>query len=259
MPSSSLGSIYFLIKDVVTLSIGDLFDGMAAMTIIGEQLFCNWYLDDDLRYRAGAGLRQAVDWMLGDEFAKHTDEELVNRVVAEASMTPLEVSFDEKRKADPIKINVTGRPDYGFDRRPTWTDGIRVTQTIPFKDNRNRDLWRMSTNPCTSNPPYGEIRAEALVVGKEVPVSEADQAMQYIDGVVVKLREYLGRQEAQIQRHNDNLRSRAFPLVQQRRVHFVSRWSSNGGCISIAWPPFGKSSKSRLHPAGSSRRPGLAN
>jgi hypothetical protein len=175
MPSSSLGSIYFLIKDVVTLSIGDLFDGMAAMTIIGEQLFCNWYLDDDLRYRAGAGLRQAVDWMLGDEFAKHTDEELVNRVVAEASMTPLEVSFDEKRKADPIKINVTGRPDYGFDRRPTWTDGIRVTQTIPFKDNRNRDLWRMSTNPCTSNPPYGEIRAEALVVGKEVPVSEADQ------------------------------------------------------------------------------------
>jgi hypothetical protein len=220
MPSSSLGSLYFLIKHVVTLSIGELFDGMATMTIIGEQLFCDWDLDDILHFRAGDGLRHDVDRIREDEFAKRTNEELVEQVVAKASMTLLEVSFDEKRKADPIKINVTGRPDYGSDRRPTWTDGIRVTQTIPFEG--NRDLWRMRTNPCTWNPPYGEIRAEALVVGKEVPVPEADQAMQYIDELVVKLREYLGRQEAQIQRHNDNLRSQAFPLVQQRRVHFDS-------------------------------------
>jgi hypothetical protein len=79
----------------------------------------------------------------------------------------------------------------------------------------------MKPNPRGMNPPHGEIRAQELVIGKEVPEPEVDQAKQYIDEVVEKLREHLGYQEEQLQQHNDNLPDLALRLVKQRRANIT--------------------------------------
>jgi hypothetical protein len=108
----------------------------------------------------------------------------------------------------------------GFGGQPLRINGFRVTKAIPFKG--NHQLWDMKPNPRCMNPPYGEIRAQELVIGKEVPEAEADQVKQYIDEVVEKLRECLGYQEAQLQQHNDSLPDLALRLVQQRRASLAN-------------------------------------
>jgi len=214
-PSTTL---YFLIQDVVTLSIERLFDGMATMAVIGNVLFFRMDLRDTLRRLANDVLYQEFNRLQDGDFAKHTDEKLVEQLVAKASMTPLEVAFDKTPKVEGTTVDVTGRPDYdmGFGGRPLRINGFRVTKAIPFKG--NHQLWDMKPNPRCMNSPRGEIRAQELVIGKEVPEAEADQVKQYIDEVVEKLRECLGYQEAQLQQHNDSLPDLALRLVQQRRA-----------------------------------------
>jgi hypothetical protein len=216
-PSTAL---YFLIKDVVTLSIERLFDGMANMAVIGNVLFRRVDLRDTLQRLAKDVLWQEFDRLQDGDFAKHTDEKLVEQVVAKASMTPLEVAFDIATfKVEGTTVDVTGRFDYNMGGRPLPINGFRVTKAIPFKG--DRQLWNMKPNPRGMNPPHGEIRAQELVIGKEVPEPEVDQAKQYIDEVVEKLREHLGYQEEQLQQHNDSLPDLTLRLVKQRRANIT--------------------------------------
>ena len=178
-PSTAL---YFLIKDVVTLSIERLFDGMANMAVIGNVLFYKVDLSDYLRRLATDELWQEVNRLQDGDFAMHPDEKLVEQVVAKASRTPLEVAFDKAPKVEVPTVDVTGRSDYDM--------GFRVTKAIPFKG--DRQLWDMKPNPRGMNPPHGEIRVQELIIGIKVAASEKDQLVQYIDGVVAKLREHLG-------------------------------------------------------------------
>jgi hypothetical protein len=197
---------------------------MANMAVIGDVLFYKLNLDADLRHKADNGLRQVADRVRKDDFANHTDEELVRRVVADASVTPLQVAFDKaKPEVKETKVDVTGRFEYkGFGDRPARVDGFRVTKTIPFKG--QPDLWNMKTSTWCSSPPRGEIRLHnphALIIGTEVPERETDQAEQYIAEAVAKIREYLERQAVQIEQHNASLPALALPLVQQRRARLA--------------------------------------
>jgi len=179
---------------------------MANMAVIGNVLFYKVDLSDYLRRLATDELWQEVNRLQDGDFAMHPDEKLVEQVVAKASRTPLEVVFDKTTAVD-----VTGRFDH--DR------GFRITKAIPFKG--DRQLWDMKPNPRGMNPPHGEIRVQELIIGIKVAASEKDQLVQYIDGVVAKLREHLGYQAEQLQQHNDSLPDLALPLVQRRRVHFA--------------------------------------
>jgi hypothetical protein len=62
-PSTAL---YFLIKDVVTLSIERLFDGMANMAVIGNVLFRRVDLRDTLQRLAKDVLWQEFDRLQGN-------------------------------------------------------------------------------------------------------------------------------------------------------------------------------------------------
>jgi hypothetical protein len=201
------------------LSIEEPFDRMASMAVIGDLLFYKRNLDAALRHLVDEGLGQEVDRIQDGDFAKHTDEELVSRVVAKTSVTPLDVAFDKATsEVKEATVDVTGRFEYavGFVDGPGRVPGYRATKTIPFKG--DRDLWHMKTNPWGMSPPRGKIDARALVIGIEVPEPEVDQIEGYIAGTVAKLREYLERQEAQIRQHNNSLPALALPLVRQRRA-----------------------------------------
>jgi hypothetical protein len=195
---------------------------MAIMAVIGDLLFHKKKIDDDLQFQADNRLRPEVDRIREDDFANHTDEELVRRVVTDASVTPLEVAFDKaKSEVKEKTVEVIDRFEYkSYGNRPARVDGFCVTKAIPFTG--KRDLWDMKTSTSCSSPPRGEIRpnglGSALVIGIEVPERETDQAEQYIAGAVARVREYLDRQATQIEQFNASLPALVLPLVQQRRA-----------------------------------------
>jgi hypothetical protein len=65
---------------------------MATMAVIGNVLFFRMDLRDTLRRLANDVLYQEFNRLQDGDFAKHTDEKLVEQLVAKASMTPLEVA-----------------------------------------------------------------------------------------------------------------------------------------------------------------------
>lgn len=196
------------------------------MAVIGDLLFFKRGgpdLDDVLRHQAEVVLRQTVENIPEKEFTQHSDDELVGRVVSSATVKPLEVAFDQaKADVQETTVDVTGRFDYDMgDGRPVRAKGFRATKAIPFKG--NPELWHLKTNPWGMNPPRGEVRGQTLVVGISVPEAEASRAKTYLDGVIAQLPEYLERQAAQIQKHNEQLPGLALPLIQQRRSRLSKR------------------------------------
>jgi hypothetical protein len=184
------------------------------MAVIGERLFCQRPLDDALR-QAGDRLHNAVERIQAEDFAQHSDEELVSCVVAGATMMPLEVVSDQTFAVQPIKVDVTDHPKYGFGPGPVWAEGYRVTRTLSFTG--DRELWRLKPRSGISPPPRGTIEDQTLVIGIEVPKREKGWASKYIQEVTAMVRKYLHYQAAQIQQHNDHLPAQALALVQQQR------------------------------------------
>jgi hypothetical protein len=119
-----------------------------------------------------------------------------------------------KARVQEIQVEVHDR--FGFERGPIRVAGLRATKEIPFRG--DRDLWHLRTNPFNLNPPRGEVRGQQLVIGIEVPAQQADEAKRYIDEAIAALPEYLDRQKAQIEAHNNRIAANAIPPIQQRRV-----------------------------------------
>jgi hypothetical protein len=125
------------------------------------------------------------------------------------------VDFDGA-KADVREQPVEARDIFGLGRGTTQVPGLRATISIPFEG--DPQLWHLRTNPWSTSPPRGEVRAQTLLIGIEVTAQSADEAKRYIDQTLGQIREHLQRQEAQIAQHNSTLKGHALPLVKARRA-----------------------------------------
>jgi hypothetical protein len=183
------------------------------MAVIGELLFYRrdgGDLDDVIRHNQNR-MREVVDQIPERLFSERTDEEIADRIAQSERIEPLEVNFaGAVPKVEETQVEF--RSDFGFDHGPAR---LRATKTIPFKG--DPALWHLKTNPYNMNPPRGEVRGQNLIVGMAVPTQQADQAAQYIDGVLKSLPEYIERQRAQLKPYNE-VRANALQWMQQRRA-----------------------------------------
>lgn len=187
------------------------------MAVLGAPLFFRRDqvdLDHVLRHQAEL-LRQKVDALPDAFFAQKSDEEIAAHVAKEATVEPLQVDF-ANAVPEVHEVQVERRDDYGFDRgRSARVPGLQATKTIRFKG--DKALWHLRTNPWNMNPPYGDVRADTVVVGISVPAHAANEAAKYIDEALAKIPEYLQRQKVQIDAHNAGLPRQAMQWVTVRR------------------------------------------
>ena len=183
------------------------------MTAIGDLLFF-----DRSGIDLDAVLRGAVDGMRGkvfsmpeSQFAAMSDAEVAETVASTARFVPLEVDFSSaKSEVQETTITVN---DYGTS---VTVQGLRALKKIPYSG--RRQLWNLKTNPWGMNPPRADVGATEITIGIVVSASEGDRAKSYIDDSIARIPEYLDRQKAQIERHNDSLIQVVMPWVQQRRA-----------------------------------------
>lgn len=184
------------------------------MSIIGEPLFFNRnHVDINAVARHQySKLRETVDKIPQNEFDSSTDDEVVEKVVNEMRIEPLEVDFQAaEKKVEETSVAVR---DY-FSERPVQVPGLRAMKIIPFKG--DKELWQYMTGSWSSMMPYGEVQRGRLIVGMEVRVDRGEDAKQHIEATIRDIGQYLAQQRVQIDAYNDGLSAQVRPLVEERR------------------------------------------
>jgi hypothetical protein len=191
------------------------------MAALGELLFYRRDqvgLDDVLRQEVNL-LRGKVDALPDKFFSGKSDDEIAAYIAKENEVQPLSVDFSAG-KANVQETQVEVHDQFGFNRGPIRVRGLLATKSIPFKGDAS--LWHLRTNPFTMNPPRGEVRGNALVIGMAVPAQQANEAARYIEQTIAQIPEWLQRQEAQIAQHNASLAAQAMQWIRARRQRLGS-------------------------------------
>jgi hypothetical protein len=184
------------------------------MSVLGELLF--WRrdgadLDGALRHQGEAGLQGLVDALSEGDLRTETDDALIQRISAKASISPLRVLFDQ---GEPDVREIMIETENVF-REGIRVKGLRATKSFPFSG--DTELWHLRTNPYDMNPPRGIVDRRAVTVGMEVRDHEGNQAAAHIEDSVRRIKECLQRQEAQIAAFNVRLPGLALPMIHRRR------------------------------------------
>jgi hypothetical protein len=195
-------------------------DGVArpAMTTFGGILFRHpngTNLADALR-READGLAGRVDRIAEKAFADQGDDRLAAMVVAEVTITPLDVTFDKAE--NDVKEETLSLPDgFGGDIR---VKGFRMIKRIPFVG--NQALWRLRPAEILDSL-RGEIIDHTLIIEVAVPVDKVTEGKKYLHNTIKSIQAYLDHQAAQIAEHNNNLFNRILPLVRERRIRLTKK------------------------------------
>lgn len=185
------------------------------MAVIGELLFYSGRspgLSDVLRHNLENEVPAKVDRISVSEFDRRTDEELTAMIVEQAKAEPLKLRLEEA-DAEVTEKAVTAQDVFGGTAN---IPGLRVTKIVPFDG--DADLFKMAPNTFDLNPPRGEVWGHKLVVGMEIPESESESALQYVEQTLTRVEEHIRRQQDQLDEHNSQLPGAALAAIQRRRA-----------------------------------------
>jgi hypothetical protein len=191
------------------------------MAALGDLLFFRRDqvgLDDVLRHQVEL-LRGHVDALPDKFFSEKSDDEIASHLAKEHAIQPLTIDLGAA-KPNVQETQVEVRDQFGIHRGPIRVPGLLATKSIPFKG--DPDLWHLRTNPYNMNPPRGEVRGNALVIGISVPTQQAEEGARYIEQTIAQIPEYLQRQAVQLAQHNDAIGARAMQWIRARRQRIGS-------------------------------------
>lgn len=176
---------------------------------VGEALFREMDLDDYLRNQIAA-----IDPFVAERLARSgivaDEEKFVSGLVHEGKVEPLAINFDAPVKnVEEAKVEVQGHG-----RRMVEIDGVRATRAYPFTG--MADLFRMRPNPFSSMLPYGYVNGDHIVIGIEGR-RDADAIKRELDQIEKTMRDYVGAQRQQIERHNAGLDKAIRESLARRR------------------------------------------
>lgn len=154
------------------------------------------------------------------------EDELVEHVVAQTSVQPLEIHADRARMAQQeTKLDVaewSGRSRYRGDG-PIVVPAMQVTVMIPYTG--DSQLWRLSPGIIGPIHPRGRIvnrgepNAGTLVIEMTQPASEdVEKFRNRLDAELKAVEQFLGWQREKIDSFNAGLSAAARSAVQARRA-----------------------------------------
>jgi hypothetical protein len=188
------------------------------VTAFGEILFCHHNgtnLTDALRCQVD-GLAARVDQIAEKAFADQNDDQLAAMVVVEATITPLDVAFDEA--VNDVKEATLCLPD-GFGDY-IRVKGFRMIKRIPFVG--DQALWRLRPAGILDGPRV-QLVGQTLAIDITVPEDKGTEGKKCLHDTVELIRECLDRQAVQITEYNNNAYDRVLPLVQGRRIRLSKK------------------------------------
>jgi hypothetical protein len=183
--------------------------------------------DLDATLRAHFSKAQAiVDAIPDKKFVSSTDEQLLEEVVEQLVVTPLELlEAETSMRKEETKIDVSGDPLRNMFNRgggPLYVDGTRVKVLIPFKGDAG--LWKLRPNSWRSTFPHANIhvphgKSEGTVeIIIDIPVDESPEKIkQQYERTLDDIRFYLTNQVSQLQTVKSSLSTQIQAAIHRRR------------------------------------------
>ncbi|WP_289297951.1 hypothetical protein [uncultured Reyranella sp.] len=186
------------------------------MAALGELLFYSGFrrpsLSDALRYNLENGVPKAVDALLDSNFQTKNDAQLGVEIVSKCQANALVLKLDHARGgASEILLNYESR--WG---ERAQVKGLRITKEIPFDG--DAALWQLQPSAYDLNPPRAEIRSSKVILGMDVPETQSEDAISYIEETIRKIGNYIERQAQEIADHNSQLPQAAAQAIARRRA-----------------------------------------
>lgn len=188
-------------------------------------LFAEGDLDATLRAHF-AKAQEIVDAIPDKKFVSSTDEQLLDEVVEQLAVKPLELLEAEKTmRKEEVKIDVSGDPMRNIFNRgggPLYVDGTRVRILVPFKG--DPALWKLRPNSWRSTFPYANInephgRSEGTVeIIIDTPIDEGPEKIkQQYERTLDDIKFYLTSQASQLQNVTASLSGQIHAAINRRR------------------------------------------
>jgi hypothetical protein len=165
-----------------------------------------------LYHRGEVIVPRVVDSLPESDFAKASDQELIQKLADQATVSPLKVSFDQA-KGDAEETLVDIKNIFGEAMR---VNGLRATKAIPFEG--SADLWHLQPSTFDLNPPRGQVVGQRVVVGIDVQTNDSAAATAYMTDQIGRIKTYLARQTAELETFNTAIAGTIAPHGRQRRA-----------------------------------------
>ena len=189
-----------------------------------DLLFCEGALEETLRARLGA-VASKIDSIPRDQFMNARPDEVVDHVVSEMTVEPLELYEDRaEMEQSETRIDVSGwrdRNPFG-DPGPVYVPGVAIVVAIPFTGDHG--LWKLRPNPSSTVFPHGSVSESRHGGVGQVHIEIAQPADQPIEQIKTSLdtelrsmRFYVDAQRKQVERFNAGLRAHVTSAASARR------------------------------------------
>ena len=191
-----------------------------------DNLFASSHLSAALRHQAQQ-IPYKVNQISRDQFLASTDEELLENLMSELEVEPLEV-YEDRMEMDhaETQVDVSGHPgrDWGFPGRtgPLLVPGTEVKVSIPFTG--DSELWSFQPSRYTSTVPYGHVeRPRGDIPGRLVLTitkphdAPPEEFKGMLDRLMPDIRFYLEGQRNDIEQFNKALPAQIQGAIASRR------------------------------------------
>ncbi len=189
-----------------------------------DLLFWEADLDTVLRHQLSL-VSDKVEAIPESQFLSTSDEFLAARTASALVVEPLMLHEEritvESRDA---KIDVSRDFDRGgWGDGPVYAKGVEVTYHLPFSGDSG--LIKCRPNPHTLNPPRAVIGPGELRFPYDQPDGDVKATKKDFTDDLAKVKEWVGRQKAQIDTFNANLENGVRAQISQRRNTLEKRKS----------------------------------
>ena len=189
-----------------------------------DYLFADFDLADSLRVKQ-SNIQEQVDSIDKDQFLATPYEDLIDYVVSQNTIEPINLCEDRILASEPTEcqVDVSGDPRR-FIRdtsRPCYIAGHEISIEIPFTGDHN--LLRAKTSTWSSVFPTGQIRQGRDGIGKIIMVfrqphdADPNQIKSSFDSNLKTIKDYLSWSKAQVVAYNQSLHNLVKRAVVFRR------------------------------------------
>ena len=189
-----------------------------------KYLFCDGDLFGALEAHL-TKITQKVNAIPEDQFLATDDETLIQHVVADLEVQPIELHEDDKTMAqEEIQVDVSHRFEYGWSRgdERIQVPGVQVTVSIPFTG--DSDIWKLRPNQWKSVFPRAHVRKPADggvgyidIIMSQTSNDDPKAFKNGLESTLDEIRFYLSAQKPQIDEKNKELETNTRAAVQARR------------------------------------------
>jgi len=169
-------------------------------------------------------IKHEIDGYSADYLLKVSEQDLIESLLIECSISPINLYFDDIYQLEPKDIDIDVSKDQNrviFDRnQPFYIKGTETTICIPYEGDSN--LFHLQASTFSYNPPRGRITRTEVQFIYQLPKQNAEALRNMFNSDLGSIKKHLGWTNRDVEAFNKELQAFIRDAVSTRKQKLLA-------------------------------------